>query len=67
LNFSSTCNVNTDEMMNPATGHVTVRTSGDYFISFTANMVSVKSQAIWCQCHYTFFFVVADKLECLYF
>ena len=45
---SSTCNVNTDEILNPTTGHVTVRTAGVYFISFTANMVSVKSQAIWC-------------------
>jgi hypothetical protein len=31
--------VNTDEMMNPTTGHITVRNAGDYFISFTANMV----------------------------
>jgi hypothetical protein len=40
--------VNTDELMNRQTGHFTARTSGDYFISFTANLVSVNSQAIWC-------------------
>ena len=44
----STCNVNTDAMMNKKTGHISVRHPGDYFLSFTANMVSVNSQAIWC-------------------
>jgi hypothetical protein len=39
FSISSVCNVNTDEMMNPTTGHITVRNAGDYFISFTANMV----------------------------
>ena len=34
--------------MNRQTGHFTARTSGDYFITFTANLVSVNSQAIWC-------------------
>ena len=44
----STCNVNSDAMMNKKTGHISVRQPGDYFLSFTANMVSVNSQAIWC-------------------
>ena len=44
----STCNVNANAMMNKNTGHITVRDPGDYFLSFTANMVSVNSQAIWC-------------------
>ena len=35
-------------MMNKKTGHISVRQPGDYFLSFTANMVSVNSQAIWC-------------------
>ena len=30
------------------TGHATVPTGGDYLLSFTANMVSANSQAIWC-------------------
>ena len=30
------------------TGHVTVPESGDYLLSFSANMVAVNSQAIWC-------------------
>ena len=34
--------------MNKKTGHISVRHPGDYFLSFTANMVSVNSQAIWC-------------------
>lgn len=46
--FSSVCNVNSNEMMNPATGHLSIKKAGDYFISFSANLVSVKSQAIWC-------------------
>jgi predicted nucleic acid-binding Zn-ribbon protein len=44
----STCNVNTEAMMNKNTGHISIRDSGDYFLSFTANMVSVNSQAVWC-------------------
>ena len=44
----STCNINSEAMMNKNTGHITVKDSGDYFLSFTANMVSVNSQAIWC-------------------
>ena len=31
-----------------ATGHATAPVSGDYMLSFTANMVSSNSQAIWC-------------------
>ena len=46
--FSSLCKVNTDDVMNRQTGHFTAKTSGDYFITFTANLVSVNSQAIWC-------------------
>jgi hypothetical protein len=42
------CNVNTDQMMTPTTGHVLVKDAGDYFLSLTANMVSVNSQAVWC-------------------
>ncbi len=42
------CNVNTGDLMDRETGHVTVRRPGDYFVSFTANMVSVKAQAVWC-------------------
>uniref|UniRef100_A0A0K2SZP3 C1q domain-containing protein n=1 Tax=Lepeophtheirus salmonis TaxID=72036 RepID=A0A0K2SZP3_LEPSM len=44
----SVCNVNSDEMMNKNNGHVTVKQSGDYLLSFTANLVSVNSKAIWC-------------------
>ena len=44
----STCNVNSDAMMNKKTGHISVKHPGDYYLSFTANMVSVNSQAIWC-------------------
>ena len=33
------------------TGHATVPVDGDYLLSFTANMVSSNSQAIWCA-HY---------------
>ncbi|TRY70641.1 hypothetical protein TCAL_15045 [Tigriopus californicus] len=42
------CNVNTNDFMNRETGHATIKDSGDYFLSFTANMVSVNSQAVWC-------------------
>ena len=34
--------------MNKKTGHISVKHPGDYYLSFTANMVSVNSQAIWC-------------------
>ena len=44
----STCNINKEAMMNKNTGHITIKDTGDYFLSFTANMVSVNSQAIWC-------------------
>ena len=30
------------------TGHATVPADGDYVLTFTANMVSSNSQAIWC-------------------
>ncbi|XP_023338151.1 GRIP and coiled-coil domain-containing protein C27D7.02c [Eurytemora carolleeae] len=42
------CFVNSKNMMNKETGHVTVPETGDYLLSFSANMVSVNSQAIWC-------------------
>jgi len=42
------CNVNSEKMMNAGTGHATVPIDGDYMLSFTANMVSSNSQAIWC-------------------
>ena len=56
------CTVNFDSMMNQVsgssavrdhlgvqdTGHATVPAAGDYMLSFTANMVSSNSQAIWC-------------------
>ncbi len=42
------CNVNTDGLMDRETGHVTVKQAGDYFVSFTGNMVSVSAQAVWC-------------------
>jgi len=34
--------------MNKGTGHATVPVSGDYVLSFSASLVSVNSQAIWC-------------------
>ena len=42
------CNVNKGDLMNRDTGHVSIKHSGDYFLSFTANMVSVNAQAVWC-------------------
>jgi len=42
------CGVNREAMMNTATGHATAPVQGDYLLSFTANMVSSNSQAIWC-------------------
>jgi len=42
------CAVNREKMMNAGTGHATVPVEGDYLLSFTANMVSSNSQAIWC-------------------
>lgn len=42
------CNVNTDGLMDRETGHVTVKQAGDYFVSFTGNMVSANAQAVWC-------------------
>eukprot|EP00090_Calanus_glacialis_P035978 TRINITY_DN6138_c0_g1_i1.p1 TRINITY_DN6138_c0_g1~~TRINITY_DN6138_c0_g1_i1.p1 ORF type:complete len:725 (-),score=193.83 TRINITY_DN6138_c0_g1_i1:220-2394(-) len=42
------CTVNREKMMNAGTGHATVPVDGDYLLSFTANMVSANSQAIWC-------------------
>jgi len=42
------CTVNREKMMNAGTGHATVPADGDYLLSFTANMVSSNSQAIWC-------------------
>ena len=42
------CNVNQNELMNRETGHVTVKESGDYYLTFSGNMVSVDSQAVWC-------------------
>ena len=35
-------------MLYQATGHATAPVQGDYLLSFTANMVSSNSQAIWC-------------------
>ena len=34
--------------MNSETGHVSIKESGDYFLTFSANMVSVNAQAVWC-------------------
>jgi len=42
------CTVNFSDMMNKGTGHATAPAAGDYMLSFTANMVSSDSQAIWC-------------------
>ena len=42
------CNVNTGDIMNRETGHVSIKESGDYFLTFSSNMVSVNSQAVWC-------------------
>jgi len=42
------CTVNFSDMMNKGTGHATAPAAGDYVLSFTANMVSSNSQAIWC-------------------
>ena len=42
------CGVNTGNMMNTGTGHATVPTDGDYLLTFSANMVSSNSQAVWC-------------------
>jgi len=42
------CSVNIDDMMNKENGHATAPVTGDYVLTFTANMVSSDSQAIWC-------------------
>ena len=42
------CNVNKDDLMDKDTGHISIKQSGDYFLTFTANMVSVNAQAVWC-------------------
>ena len=42
------CNVNSNKMMNLGTGHATVPLDGDYLLTFSANMVSSDSQAVWC-------------------
>jgi chromosome segregation ATPase len=42
------CDVNVGRLMEKETGHVSVTESGDYLLTFTANMVSVNAQAVWC-------------------
>ena len=42
------CGVNAGKMMNLATGHATLPVDGDYMLTFSANMVSSDSQAVWC-------------------
>ena len=42
------CNVNHKDLMNRDTGHVTIEEAGDYYLTFSGNMVSVNAQAVWC-------------------
>ncbi len=42
------CNVNSGGMMDRDTGHATVAVAGDYFLAFSANLVSSNAQAVWC-------------------
>ena len=47
------CAVNTEKMMNLGTGHATVPVSGDYLLTFSANMVRKRvfmRSAASCSC-----------------
>ena len=43
------CAVNTEKMMNLGTGHATVPVSGDYLLTFSANMVREKCLNAQCR------------------